>query len=149
MSLRAAKLALAGVIIFFVFATVYMAVLIFYQQETFREGSRYNTTLLASQAVAGVRKLQQRVTAFSVPAAGIDKQEVELRFDILLNRIELLNDGEFQKFVNADPGRVMVIQQLRDALTTVEPVLKRIEEPGAVERALEILAPLDAKIASL
>src|SRR4051812_42037338 len=113
MSLRRAKLGLAGIIVFFVLATVYMSVLIFDQQETLREVSRYNTTWLASQAVAEFRKVQQRVAAFSVPTAGIDKQEVELRFDILLNRIELLNDGEFQKFVNTDPGRVMVIQQLR------------------------------------
>src|SRR3712207_2853171 len=112
MSLRTVKLLLAIIIGCFVLAAAYMSMLIVERQAALAQVSRYNTSWLASQALAEFMRLQQRVSAFGVPESGIDKEEVELRFDILLSRMKLLNDGEFQNFVQSDPDGSAIIRQL-------------------------------------
>ena len=142
MSLRTVKLLLVAIVGCFVLATAYMSMLIIERQAALAQVSRYNTSWLASQALAEFLRVQQRVSAFGVPESGIDKEEVELRFDILLNRLKLLEDGQFHDFVQHDPDRSAIIRQLNEVVAAAQPLSERIEDPGAVQRVLPILAPL-------
>lgn len=149
MSLRAAKVLLAIVVGCFVIATAYISTQIVERQEALKQVSRYNTSWLASQAVAEFVRLEQRISAFGAAGSGVDQDEVELRLDILVSRVKLLNDGEFQDFVRRDPERLVVLAQLNEAVAAAQPVIQNVQQPGAVQRALQILAPLDAKLAGL
>src|SRR4028119_2503113 len=127
----------------FVAVTTYMSVLIVTRQDALREAARYNTAWLASQAVAEFTRLEQRISAFGLPGGGVDKDEIELRFDILLSRVKLLSDGEFQDFIGRDPEWREIVDQLTAAVALAEPLIQQIEHPGAIQRLLSVLTPLD------
>ena len=148
-SLRRAKLLLAIIIGCFVLATGYISMLIVKRQNALQQVSRYNTAWLASQAVAEYTRLEQRIGAFAVPGAGISKDEVERRFDIVLSRVKLMQGGEFQEFILSEPDRIAAVQQLSTVLDLIQPLIKDIEAPGTVQRALQILMSLDATLAGL
>jgi signal transduction histidine kinase/ActR/RegA family two-component response regulator len=149
MSLQRTKIALAAIVVFFVLATAYIAAVIVWRQEALREVSRYNTSWLASQAVNEFTRLEQRITAFAMPGSGVTKDDVELRFEILLNRMNLLNAGEFQDFVTKDAERVAIVREFNDLVLAAQPLIEQLESPGAAARALAMLAPLEPKLASL
>ena len=47
---------------------------------------------LASQAVVEFMRFEQRVSAFADPGSGVGQDEVQLRLDILVNRLRLLKE---------------------------------------------------------
>ncbi|MGO4571009.1 putative bifunctional diguanylate cyclase/phosphodiesterase [Microvirga sp. 2TAF3] len=149
LSLRILKLALAVVIGCFLLSAAYISSLVVERQEALKLVSRYNTSWLASQAVSEFTRLEQRLSAFSVPRSGVDKNEVELRFDILLSRVKLLNDGEFQDFVRRDPERQNTVRLLTGVLAAAGPLVQQLDQPGNAERTLALLKPLETKITGL
>jgi diguanylate cyclase (GGDEF)-like protein/PAS domain S-box-containing protein len=143
------KLVLAAVIAGFLLSAVYISALIVERQNTLKQVSRYNISWLASQAVSEFIRLGQRLNAFAVPGSGVDKDEVQLRFEILLSRSKLLNDGEFQAFVQLDPERQATVRSLDEVLAAVEPYIHDLDAPGAALAAYEILQPLESKLTGL
>jgi signal transduction histidine kinase len=126
-----------------------MATVITARQEALREVSRYNTVWFVSQALAEFTRLQQRISAFGDPNSNVDKDEVELRFDILLNRIALLNDGEFQVFLSERPEHRTTVDQLGAAAAAAAPLVSQIDSPGSAERLSSILSPFESKLTAL
>ena len=127
----------------------YLSWLIVERQTALSQVSRYNTSWLASQALSEFTRFQQRVSGFSLSEGAISKDEVELRLDILVSRAALLSDGVFQDFVRADTERVATVQQFQEALTKAQSIIPRLEEPGAQKQLLDILKPLETKLAQL
>jgi signal transduction histidine kinase len=126
-----------------------MATVITARQEALQEVSRYNTVWFVSQALAEFTRLQQRISAFGDPNSGVDKEEVGLRFDILLNRIALLKDGEFQVFLSEKPEHRATVDQLEAAAAAAAPLISQIESPGSVERLSSIFSPFEGRLAAL
>src|SRR5829696_3560627 len=149
MSMRRLKLLLSLVVTCFVLATAYISILIVRRQAALEEVSHYNISWFASQAVAELIRLQQRVGAFDTPGSGVDQDEVDLRYEIVLSRLKTLNDGEFQDFLRRDPERSEVARHLGEAIAAAEPFIRDLAQPGAVQRALALLAPLDRQLAAL
>ncbi|MGO4705242.1 putative bifunctional diguanylate cyclase/phosphodiesterase [Microvirga sp. 2MCAF38] len=149
MSLRTLKIVLAVVIGCFILSASYITILIVERQGALRQVSRYNTSWLASQAVSEFTRLEQRISAIGLPGSTVDKDEVILRFDVLASRVKLLNDGEFQDFLQRDPERVATIKSLGEAIVTLQAIIDEIETPGAPQRALVVLTPLETKITGL
>src|SRR4051812_42949963 len=83
------KLLLAGVIAFFAAATIYTSVVISERQHALRQASRYNVAWLAGQATTEFARFVERISSSAVPGSNVDADEVQLRFDILLNRLKL------------------------------------------------------------
>jgi signal transduction histidine kinase/ActR/RegA family two-component response regulator len=133
----------------FLAATFYMAALIAERQTSLKEVSRYNIAWLASQAVAEYTRFQQRAAAFSVAGSDVDKDELELRYDILLSRIGLLQDGEFLEFLRSNKDASSIVQSLGAALADAGPLVRRIDAEGASLELMRVLAPLDRPMATL
>src|SRR5919107_381630 len=148
-ALRTLKLLLAGIIALFAAATVYTSVVIGERQEALRQTSRYNVAWLASQATAEFARFVERVSSYSVPGSGIDADEVQLRFEILLNRLRLFENGDFRAFADTDPEHQRTVQAFADTLPRAEPLVAAIDKPGAVLRLREIVTPLEGKLARL
>src|SRR5437899_10171176 len=73
------------------------------RQKALREVGRYNTVWAVSQAVNEFSRFETRVAEYGVPGRGIDKDEVQLRFDILHNRFDIFSRGDVQAFTDAKP----------------------------------------------
>ncbi|MBZ6077186.1 putative bifunctional diguanylate cyclase/phosphodiesterase [Microvirga puerhi] len=149
LSLRILKAILAIVIGCFLLSAAYISSLVVERQEALKQVSRYNTSWLASQAVSEFTRLEQRLSAFSAPDGGVDRSEVELRFDILVSRAKLLHDGEFQDFISRDPERQTTVEQLGDALAAAQPLIQNLDQPGNARKVLVLLRPLETKVTAL
>jgi hypothetical protein len=92
----------------FLILAAYIVVLIHEHQAAIGKLSNYNLAWISGQASVELGRLSQRATAF---AAGhiADPEEVQLRFDIIVNRINLLKTGEFKEFVDLDRDRVATV----------------------------------------
>lgn len=147
--MRLLGLLLLGFAALFVLAAIYTSVLIVERQEALRQVSRYNVAWLASQAVAELTKLQQQVATFAVPGSQTGKEQVELRLDILANRVGLLRRGEVRDLVGRDPELVRTIDEFEAAIAAAEPLIGRLEQPGSYAALQAVLGPLEPKLARL
>ncbi len=148
-SLRLGKAILLVAMCGFLAAAVYVSTLIAERQNALQAVSRYNTAWLASQAEAEFTRFEETLAAFGTPGSTVDMDQVQLRIDILQNRLVLLDDGEFREFSSFDPDNAAVAGELAAALAKVQPMVRDIKQPGAIAKALKILAPLDPKLAHL
>ncbi|WP_187399170.1 putative bifunctional diguanylate cyclase/phosphodiesterase [Bradyrhizobium paxllaeri] len=147
-NLRPIKILLALVIGVFVAATAYISALVMERQSALERVSRYNVAWLVGQATSEYTRLEQRVSAFGLPDSKISADEVRLRFDIIVNRLSLLRTGEVEEFVKADAEYAATIDALARALDAVQPYLEDLN-PAHVPRLLQILLPVDARLAQL
>jgi len=101
---RRVKLALVGVMLFLLAIAMYVSVLIVRRQQALSEVSRYNTAWLVSQAAVEVARLEATVAAAAAPGTGVGEDEVQLRLDIIANRVQLFGSGEAADYFRTDPG---------------------------------------------
>ncbi|NOJ41129.1 EAL domain-containing protein [Bradyrhizobium sp. WSM 1791] len=148
LNLRPIKILLALVTGVFVAATAYISALVMERQSALERVSRYNVAWLVGQATSEYTRLEQRVSAFGLPDSKISADEVRLRFDIIVNRLSLLRTGEVEEFVKADAEYAATIDALARALDAVQPYLEDLK-PAHVPRLLQILLPVDARLAQL
>lgn len=148
-ALRKAKAILAGIIAVFAAATLYTSVVIGERQEVLRGTSRYNVAWLAGQATTEFARFGERVSAYAAAQDGVDADEIRLRFDILLNRLSLFEDGDFRAFVAAKPENAETIRAFAEAMPRIEPLVEAIDRSGSVARLREITVPLEGRLTRL
>ena len=147
--LRYVQFVAASLMAFFLFAAVYTSSLIGQRQEVIQNSARYNIAWLAGQASVEVARLVQSVSAYSVPKSGVDADEVQLRLDIVLNRIKLMQGGDFDDFVIQEKERRDIVEELVTGITDAEPLVAAIDQPGNVLKLLNLLTPLDKRLSRL
>ena len=144
--LRHIKIAL-GIIIFVIAgAAVHISTLIVERQNFLREVSRYNVAWVASQAVNELHRLEYRIAAFGLGDGRMDKEEVELRLDVLHNRYNLLRTGDINLLTDQDPEQKSAVNELGRVLDALDPLVEKLDQPGNVSKALELLSPLDGRL---
>jgi diguanylate cyclase (GGDEF)-like protein len=130
-------------------AAAYTSVLIVERQDALRQVSRYNVAWLTSQAVVELQKLEQRVAATGLPESGVDRDEVELRLDILENRVQLLCIPEVRELSASKPELTTVVADLATAVGQARTMAAHLADPGTIHTLLKLLAPFERKLASL
>jgi diguanylate cyclase (GGDEF)-like protein len=148
-SLRTIKLLLAIVIALFVAATAYISALVIERQQALEQVSRYNVAWLVSQAATEYARLEQRVSAFGVPGAGVSEDEALLRFDIMLNRMRLLDTGEVEEFLDSDKEHRNTVHELQRVMASGLSLVENIGRAGNTVKLLGLLSPLDGKMVRL
>jgi diguanylate cyclase (GGDEF)-like protein len=148
LKVRKIEIVLGAVLVGLVLSSLYVSNLIVDRQNIIRQTARYNVTWLASQAVVELQRFQERIASFSIPSSRVDTDEVALRYQILLNRLNLLSSGEFQDFVNQSADRRTTVDQFRQALTEIEPWVDHLNNENAA-RIRARLASLDQMMSSL
>ncbi len=138
-ALMCALLAAAGVVSW----------LISQRQDALKQVSRYNICWLASQANGEFNRLEVKVAAFNMPGSGVDRDEVELRYDVLLNRLGVMTAGEFRSFTDGDPERAETVKELATVIDKLKPMIASIDQPGMTRAALAVMAPLESKLVEL
>jgi diguanylate cyclase (GGDEF)-like protein/PAS domain S-box-containing protein len=148
-TLRKIKFLLAIVIVCFVAAAVYISALVVERQQSLEQISRYNVAWLVSQAATEYARLEQRISAYGLPGAGISADEVQLRFDIILNRMRLLESGEVEEFLDSDPDHRATVHELQRAVASGLTLAEKIGEGDNAVKLLQLLSPLDGKVVRL
>jgi two-component system, cell cycle sensor histidine kinase PleC len=145
--LQIIKAVLAASIVIFALAGISVSIAVFEQQKALREVSRYNMVWAVSQAVAEFYRFEQRVAAFATDRA--DKDEVDLRFQILRNRLGILRRGEVNDFTKARAEERATVDDYERLLGEIAPMVQEVETPGIVPRMLDMLKPFETKLARL
>lgn len=146
---KAAKLGLLAVLIFLVAAAAFTSTLIVRRQAALREVSRYNMTWLVSQASLEVSRLHGAMSAALVQGSDIDQDEVELRLDIVDNRIELFAGGEVADFVSRSPALSAIVANLRTVAAEVRTGLQISENRDRMVQLLKLVDGLQPSLARL
>ena len=140
------KLALGLTIGAFAVAAAYTSYTIVERQRALSEVSRYNVAWAAGQALTEFRRFEYRVAALDRPN-GATKDEVQLRFEIMLNRHNILRGGELAAFTESDPEQRAVVDEFGATLGEIEPLVQIVDRPGVADKILARLAPLADKLA--
>jgi len=123
--------------------------LIVERQSALQRVSRYNLTWLLSQATNETLRLMELTSAAAVPGANVDKDDVQLRLDVLGNRMSLLEHGEANEFIKTRPDLVDTVGTLRSVLVAAQPLVDRLPDPGAARQVRALLEPLLPKMNQL
>lgn len=138
---------LLGIIICcFVVATGYIAYVIAERQTALQKFARYNDSWAVSQTLSEYMRLEHRLAAYALGMG--DRDDVRLRLDIMLGRVELLKQGNLGAFVERDPQRRELIAKLGNVLETLDKRLDSID-PEGIKSILESMAALDASMTAL
>jgi signal transduction histidine kinase/CheY-like chemotaxis protein len=130
-------------------ASIYTAVLIRDRQRAFGEVSRYNITWVTSQAALEVARLESAVRTMAMAGPGADPTQVQIRFDIVANRVQILGHGDAGKMIHSQAELGGIYQALQTAMAYADRLLDRLDQPGNVARLAAIIAPLGIKMARL
>jgi signal transduction histidine kinase len=147
--LRVLKTALAISIIVFTLAGIAVSFTILDRQKALREVARYNMVWAVSQATGEFFRFQSRVAAYAIPGSGIDKDEVQLRLDILNNRADILSRGDVKEFTEARPDQQVTVQEFAELLAELDPIVRAIDQPGNIVRILGMIRPFEGKLARM
>ncbi|WP_367717749.1 EAL domain-containing protein [Nitratireductor sp. GISD-1A_MAKvit] len=130
-------------------AALYISVLVFKRQEALTQIFRYNIAYSASQGMNELLRFRQRLTAIMVDPPQTTQQDVELRYQILVSRLSLFEQGEFLNFVTVLPENKATVEELAAALERIGQFIGEIDEPENARLALELTAPLERKMVAL
>lgn len=146
---RAIRSLLIGLVIVFFVLAIYVIVLIREDQNETQQLSNYNIAWITSQASVEITRFSQRLTAFSAGSPDVDEDEVNLRFDILVSRVETLKSGVLKDFVNGDPERQKFIDDLDGAVRKIDSLMPSIADRKVSTQIIAIIDPLDQRAPNL
>ncbi|EKF40424.1 putative bifunctional diguanylate cyclase/phosphodiesterase [Nitratireductor indicus] len=146
---RVVQTVLTVSIIVLAVSALYISVLVFQRQEALSQIFRYNIAFSASQGMNELLRFRQRVAGLLVDPPQTTKQDVELRYQILLSRMSLFDSGEFKNFVNDVPDTQQTVADMSRVVHEISTFIGDIDEKENALRALELTAPLERQMVSL
>ncbi len=129
-------------------ATAYMAYVITERQAALQRVAGYNNAWSVSQALSEYMRLEHRLASYQLGIDGVDEDEIRLRLDIMLGRVELLREGTLRPFMDSEPGRGVLLKRLDEALGALEQRLD-MPAPRDFRDILTALAALDSDMTAL
>lgn len=138
----ALKWVLGLMLAFLAIGAITTSVLIVQRQEALQRVSRYNLTWLLSQSTAETLRLVELASAATVPGSSVDRDEVQLRLDVLINRSNLLERGEASEFIRRRPDLIDTASMLRSALAAAQLLIDDLPDPEAARQLRALLMPL-------
>ncbi len=140
---------LAAVTCLLVVASASTSYLIMQRQNALKQVSRYNVTWLASQAPVEVMRLEAAVAESAIAGYGVDHDQVQLRLDIVRNRIGLLDRGEAGDFIRGRADLIATATRLRSMIDTAQPLIDDLGRGDTVSRLLKLISPLGPQLVKL
>lgn len=146
---RVVQIVLVTAIAALAVAAAYISVLVFDRQETLKQISRYNIAFSASQGMNELLRFRQRLAGLLAHPPEASAEEVDLRYQILLNRMSLFESGAFEDFLDAMPENRRSVNALDEALQRIGTYIDAIEEPENARAALALTQPLETELIAL
>lgn len=146
---RAVRLGLLGMVPALALAAVYTSFLIVQRQRALGEVSRYNVTWLVSQAGLEIARLQGTAAAALLPDSRVKEEDVQLRLDIVANRVRLFEGGEVADFVGTSPKLGEIVAMFRTAAQAGQDAMNASTSPERLHQVLTLADALNAPMARL
>ena len=138
-----------GVIICcFVVATAYIAYVIAERQTALQKFSRYNDSWAVGQTVSEYMRLEHVLAGYALNLNEDAADEVRLRLDIMLGRIELLQQGNLRSFIQNDPQRHALFLKLSNILQRLDVELDKLDAES-IRPVLRLMSTLNGPMTAL
>ena len=105
----------------------------------------YDEVFEASQAETALFRLNAEIGRFALSPSDDGADRVRLRFDIFVNHVDVLSNGIARRSVDAIAPDLPPV--LNAAVAAVTPVIAGIQAPEQPQHALELLTPLEGRMA--
>ncbi|MES5098003.1 EAL domain-containing protein [Agrobacterium sp. BA1120] len=139
---------LAVIICCFVLATGYIAYVIAQRQTALQKFARYNDSWAVSQTVSEYLRLQNNLYGFVLDPNRITRDDLRLRMDIMLGRLELLKQGKLGAFIAERADWLELVAKLDAILTDLDKNLAQLQ-PETVKALLPTMSTLDGPLTTL
>jgi diguanylate cyclase (GGDEF)-like protein len=139
---------LAVIICCFVLATGYIAYVIAQRQTALQKFARYNDSWAVSQTVSEYLRLQNNLYGFLMDPDLVTRDNLRLRMDLMLGRLELLNQGNLGAFIAERPEWKELVASLNTVLHDLDGQIDTLQ-PAAVKPILETMRELDGPLTTL
>ena len=134
---------------FLVLLASYISLLIVERQTSLDAISRYNSTWLLSQAATEVARLYGTVAAYAVPGSLLGPDDVQLRLDIVVNRVRMFDDAEVRGLIRSSSSLTEIANDVRDTVAAAQLMLDGLDGQGSVGKLLGHLEPVNGKLVRL
>lgn len=132
-----------------IIASIVTSLFIVQRQTTLKQVSRYNVTWLASQAPVELTRLEAAVLESTMPGSDIGPDQVQLRLDIVRNRISLLDNGEAGSFIRGRADLEATVARLRSMVDEAQPLIYELGSGVAAGQLLKLISPLGPQLVRL
>lgn len=108
-------------------AAIYLSVLINQRQDALSRASLYDRSWIAAQTSVELARLGQALGAYSVDLPQASSSDVQIRYELLLNQLSLLDSDYFRSLARDDSSSVSTIAALKAAAAALEPHIAAVE----------------------
>lgn len=143
--------ALAVVVCCFILATGYIAYVIAERQNALQKFSRYNDSWAVSQTVSEYMRFQNLLAEYALGINGVGRDELRLRLEIMLGRLELFQQGNISEFLSSKPDMKETVQRLGAILDDLDQRLDELtpdDVKGLLPDMTALVPPMMALAAS-
>lgn len=148
-TVRRIKIFLGGMTCLLVLAGTVTSYFITERQSALKQVSRYNLTFVASLAPVEVSRLEATIAEAAIPGSGVDQDQIQLRLDIVRNRISLLDNSEVGVIIRDQADLVATVAQLRSMVDAAQPLVDDFGNPAVVGQLLRLVSPLGPQLVRL
>lgn len=146
-NVRTIRIALAILMAILLSAGIYITGLVLERQSALERLSRYNVAFSAGQGANEFLRLRTALYSLALNPESTDAaRNARLRFEILMNRLNLFESGEFDGFTKSQPDIQQLVDQIENTLVEIDPL---IGAPGEASTALALTAPLEASFVEI
>ncbi|APT57896.1 MAG: bifunctional diguanylate cyclase/phosphodiesterase [Azospirillum brasilense] len=117
-------------------AAGFIAALTVRQQNLFEALTRYNSMFETTLGAVEFMRLQTEVAAYALPNMPVEHADVQLRLDVLRNRLSVLRQGEVRMLIRRNPENAGLLDRLGETIERVQALLDR---PASEENSREML----------
>jgi len=132
----------------FAIATAYLAYVIAERQLMLEKFSRYNDSWSIAQTVSEYMRLEERLGDLALGEPGVSRDEVRMRLDFMLSRMEILQHGSLKAFMLKSPDRRALLEKLGAVLERLDRGLAGMDAEG-MKSTLVSMGELDAPLTAL
>ena len=149
LTVKRIKLFLVGVTCLLVVASVVASYFITQRQNALRQVSRYNLTFVTSLAPVEVTRLEAAIVESTMSGSGVDQDQVQLKLDIVRNRIGLLDNSEVGDFIREHADLGATVARLRSMVEEAQPLIDDLGHGTTVSQLLKLVSPLGPQLVRL
>lgn len=149
LTVKRVKALLAGMTCLLVIASAVTSYFITQRQNALKQVSRYNLTFVASLAPVEVTRLETAIVESTMLDSGVDQDQVQLRLDIVRNRISLLDNSEVGDFIRGHAQLEATVARLRSMVGEAQPLIDDLGHNATVSQLLKLVSPLGPQLVRL
>lgn len=122
----------------FVAATGYMTYTVSQRQQVLRHVAHHNDAWAISQSASEFMRLEALLALFNLPKSEVSIQDVRLRLDIMISRLNSFEEGTLRTFLEANPLRQDLVDDVFGVIADLDANLETMTVEQIIDTLLQM-----------